>query len=161
MHAKSSKPPSVCFSGMPLIPVPVLGVKMYSRLSRWLFDITVRRHERNWSEFSDPGFIFTYVQKYFSGPLTGGGAIAPAPMDPPLTDHLLLARVSVRGRGRVTLDHSTNLSKDMLCYPAEAIYSSFDLSLFGSMISHAADVPVSTNFFVFYPRARRYASTVL
>ena len=93
--------------------------------------------------------------------LLGAGAIAPAPMDPPLTDHLLLARVSVRGRGRVTLDHSTNLSKDMLCYPAEAKYSSFDLSLFGSMISHAADVPVSTNFFVFYPRARRYASTVL
>jgi len=40
-----------CFSGMPLIPVPIGGgVKMSSKLfTKWLFDIVVARHERNWS----------------------------------------------------------------------------------------------------------------
>ena len=45
------------------------------------------------SFFSVTGSIFTYVQKYFSGPLIGGGgrAITPSPpMDPPLVIEYLL-----------------------------------------------------------------------
>jgi len=56
-----------------------------SKPSKWLFDIKGGRHERNWKEFSVAGFIFTYVHKYFSGPLSGGRAIAfiaPPPVDP-------------------------------------------------------------------------------
>jgi len=61
------------------------------------FDITGGRHERNCREFSVAGFIFTflrniftYVEKYFSGPVTGEkgrgviAPIAPPPVDPPL-----------------------------------------------------------------------------
>jgi len=60
-----------CFSGMPLIPVLMLGVIMSSKPSKWLFDTIGKRHERNWREFSVAGFIFTYVKKNFSGPLMG------------------------------------------------------------------------------------------
>jgi len=57
---------------MPLIPVPIGGgVRMSSKLSRWLFDITNSRHERNYSEFSVAGFIFAIAPMY--------------PMYPPLT----------------------------------------------------------------------------
>jgi len=65
---------------MPLIPVPIGGggVRMSSKLSRWLFDITNGRHERNYSEFSVAGFIFTYVRIYFSGPFTGGDCPPPS-----------------------------------------------------------------------------------
>jgi len=48
---------------------------MSSTSSKWLFDIIGGRHERR--EFSVAGFIFTNVQKYFSGPLTGGGRSPP------------------------------------------------------------------------------------
>jgi len=40
---------------------------MSSKLSKWLFYIPRER------EFSDAGYIFTYVHEHFSGPLTGGG----------------------------------------------------------------------------------------
>jgi len=36
-----------CFSGMPLIPVPIYGVKMSFKLSKWLLDIVGRLHGRN------------------------------------------------------------------------------------------------------------------
>ena len=51
---------------MPLIPVPIGGgsLRMSSKLSRWLFDITNGRHERNYSEFSVAGFIFAIAPMY-------------------------------------------------------------------------------------------------
>jgi len=59
-----------------------------SKPSKWLFDIKGGRHERNERGFSVAGFIFAYVQKYFSGPLTGGGGEGRSPpslpVDPPL-----------------------------------------------------------------------------
>jgi len=57
---------------------------MSSKLSKWLFDIIGGRHERNYREFSVAGFIFTYVQKYFSGPLTGSDR-PHRPRGPPLS----------------------------------------------------------------------------
>jgi len=71
---------------MPLIPVPIYGVRVSANPSKWLFDIIGGRHERNYEEFSVAGFIFTYFQKYFSGSLTGGSPPSPlpTPMDPPL-----------------------------------------------------------------------------
>jgi len=63
---------------MPLIPVPIYGVRVSANPSKWLFDIIGGRHKQNYEEFSVAGFIFTYVQKYFSGSLTGGiASIAP------------------------------------------------------------------------------------
>jgi len=57
---------------MSLIPVPIQGAKMSSKHSKWLFDITGGRHERNQREFSAAGFIFTYVRKYFLAFLRAG-----------------------------------------------------------------------------------------
>ena len=72
----------LCFSGMPLISVPIYGVKMSSKPSKWQFDTICGRHERNWRdrEFSVAEFIFTYVQKCIwpSYGVWGGGAIAPS-----------------------------------------------------------------------------------
>ena len=65
---------------------------MSSKLTKWLFDIISGRHERNWREFSVPGFIFTYVQKYFSGPHMGAGGDRP---------HLLPHQWRSNGVGRV------------------------------------------------------------
>ena len=56
---------------------------MSSKPAKWLFDVKGGRHERNWKEFSVAGFIFTYVHKYFSGPLRGGDRLhCPPPVDP-------------------------------------------------------------------------------
>ena len=72
MHVKSSKPP-LMFQCDAVDTSPDLGDKMSSKPSKWLFDIktwtTWMKLER---EFSVTGFIFTYVQKYFYGPLMGG-----------------------------------------------------------------------------------------
>ena len=80
-----------CFGGMPLIPVPMYGVKMSSQPSKWLLHTKSGRHERNWREFSVVGFVFPYVQKYVSGSLGGGGGDRPyiAPMDLLLNENLL------------------------------------------------------------------------
>jgi len=61
MRAKSSKHPSM----FQWDAGDNTSVKLSSKLSKWLFDITGGRHERN------AGFIFTCVQKYF-GFLTEG-----------------------------------------------------------------------------------------
>jgi len=53
-----------------------------SKPAKWLFDVKGGRHERNWKEFSVAGFIFTYVHKYFSGPLMGAIAFIAPPVDP-------------------------------------------------------------------------------
>ena len=45
---------------------PDLGGQMSSKPPKW-----------NHGKFSFAGFISIYVRKYFAGPLTGGGAIAP------------------------------------------------------------------------------------
>ena len=58
---------------------------MSAKPSRRLFvnrRITGVRHERNWRALSVAGFIFTYVRRYFSGLLTGGGG--GRSVDPPL-----------------------------------------------------------------------------
>ena len=62
-----------CFSGMPLIPVPIRGIKMSSKPLKWLFDVVGGRHER---VFSVAGFIFAHVQKYIHGPITRGCAFS-------------------------------------------------------------------------------------
>jgi len=72
MRAKSSKHPSM----FQWDAGDNTSVKLSSKLSKWLFDITGGRHERN------AGFIFTCVQKYF-GFLTEGDR--PPPIDPPLS----------------------------------------------------------------------------
>jgi len=53
---------------------------MSSKLSKWLFYIPRER------EFSDAGFIFTYVHEHFSDPLTGGGGRR-SPLPRPLWIH--------------------------------------------------------------------------
>jgi len=65
LRTRNHPSPQGCFSGMPLIPVPIYGVKMSSKPLKWPFDIIGGRHERNKREFSVAGYIFTYVQKYF------------------------------------------------------------------------------------------------
>jgi len=57
---------------------------MSSEPSKWLLNTTGGRHERNYREFSVAGFIFTYVQKYFSGPLRRGRReVRSSPSPPP------------------------------------------------------------------------------
>ena len=74
----------LCFREMPLIPVPILGDKMSSIPSKWLFNITGGRHEQNLGELSVSGFIFTYVQNIFQALLWGTIAPVPPSMYPPL-----------------------------------------------------------------------------
>jgi len=72
-------------AGMPLIPVLISGVKMSSKPSNWLFDITGGRRRRKQRELFVAGFIFTYVQKYFFLAFVRGGGNRPhCPLDPPL-----------------------------------------------------------------------------
>ena len=62
---------------------------MSSKSSNLLLDIMGGRHERTTRmelEFSVDGFIFTYVQKYISSPLTEGDRPHGPPMDPPLSE---------------------------------------------------------------------------
>jgi len=58
---------------------------MSSKPLKWSFDIKGKQHERSKRELSVAGFIFTYVQNYFPGPLRVGGGDRPhPPTDSPL-----------------------------------------------------------------------------
>jgi len=72
-------------SGVPLIPLPIQGVKVSSKPSKWLFDIT-GRPTRTELERVFCRWIYIYLHsKIFSGPLSHGGRSPPSPhMDPPL-----------------------------------------------------------------------------
>jgi len=64
------------FSGMPDAVDRPTSIDLESECPQRLRnDIIGGRHERR--EFSVAGLIFTNVQKYFSGPLTGGGGSPP------------------------------------------------------------------------------------
>jgi len=78
---------------MPLIPVPIWRGGGQNVLE--IFELATRHNGRTTRtddtngirEFSVDGFIFTYVQKYISGPLTKGGRPhRPPAMDPPLSE---------------------------------------------------------------------------
>ena len=64
---------------------------MSSKPCKWPFGMIHGRHERNQREFSVAGFIYVsiyfifYVQKYFSGPLTG------ATVDPPMGSAVMVS----------------------------------------------------------------------
>ena len=60
---------------------PDLGGKMSSRPSTWLFDVGLigGRHELESFLSLDLFSLRVYVQKHFSGPLTGGGQSPPPP----------------------------------------------------------------------------------